>query len=388
MIPLGLSSASLSQNLPELVPSPNIPAGLMQKDFDHPGIFTTHNPSSVTLKAIISVPFLPTPSLTQPMRRILDVSSPTLSSDGSFNPFLLVHVSVSGGVFNVQANLDDSNESDFRRVRLGDLKLLKEVATQAIVKYQDIPHKKTGVVKRRVPQVVGVRRIHQARVIGMQENFTAVVYEEQREEFRQTSFPDSIIRCNFKHPSQGLIYNDGLIPLDEFRQMHKQSPLVSAFVEHEIALFLTGTMLWIRVSTGQLCIEVNDNEEQDISRLPIRRKHGSIPGVHFTSDINLEEEILSNMSLDDIHQIFCYWWNQIEISDPGTILLGSLSWPTTSCAHQFNPFSEISLSDSLGLLDVHVENWEYFQVDSSFPNEGLVTLLNGWTRYNSPLFNL
>jgi hypothetical protein len=62
-------------------------------------------------------------------------------------------------------------------VRLGDLKLVKEVATQAIVGYREIAHKRTGVVKRRVPEVVGVRRIHQARVIGMQEDFTAVVYE-------------------------------------------------------------------------------------------------------------------------------------------------------------------------------------------------------------------
>ncbi|KAJ7279259.1 hypothetical protein C8J57DRAFT_1302700 [Mycena rebaudengoi] len=91
------------------------------------------------------------------------------------------------------------------------------------------------------------------------------------------------------------------------------------------------------------------------------------------------------MSLHDIHKIFCNfsWQTLIEISDPGTILLGSLSWPTASCIHLFNPFSEISLLDSLGLPDVDVDNWEvadsYMQGSSSL-HEGLVILPNGWTR--------
>ncbi|KAJ7279280.1 hypothetical protein C8J57DRAFT_1712399 [Mycena rebaudengoi] len=91
------------------------------------------------------------------------------------------------------------------------------------------------------------------------------------------------------------------------------------------------------------------------------------------------------MSLHDIHNIFCYsgQYNQIEISDPGTILLGSLSWPTASCVHLFNPFSEISLSDSLGFPDVGVHGWEVtdsYMQGSSSPHKGLVILPNGWTR--------
>ncbi|KAJ7279311.1 hypothetical protein C8J57DRAFT_1464768 [Mycena rebaudengoi] len=224
------------------------------------------------------------------------------------------------------------------------------------------------------------------------------------------------------------------MPLHEFRQMHQQSPLGSAYVEYEFALLCelnsgiiwysthslkaalnhwaevtgkwllfwdsyrnpqlrleTGTMLWICNSTGQLCIEVNDSEENYAHR-PI--PHGGSPissRVHLTSDINLEDKLLSNMSLHDIHNIFCHsgWQTLIEISDPGTILLGSLSWPTASCVHLFNPFSEISLLDSLGLPDVDVDGWEVtdsYMQGSSSPHEGLVILPNGWTRYDSLLF--
>jgi hypothetical protein len=62
-------------------------------------------------------------------------------------------------------------------VRWGDLNFLKDVATQNIVEYQDVCHKRTGVVKKRVPQVVGVRKIRHAHIFGSQETVTAVVYE-------------------------------------------------------------------------------------------------------------------------------------------------------------------------------------------------------------------
>ncbi|KAJ7242700.1 hypothetical protein C8J57DRAFT_1477395 [Mycena rebaudengoi] len=113
-------------------------------------------------------------------------------------------VSVSGGVFNVHANTNDSHESDFRHVRLGDLNLLNEVATQAIVEYQEIPHKRTGVVKPRVPEVVGVRRIHLAHVIGLQEDFTAVVYEGS--DFEKNSRSTGLMQNSVKSFGDGIIY--------------------------------------------------------------------------------------------------------------------------------------------------------------------------------------
>jgi hypothetical protein len=105
----------------------------------------------------------------------------------------------------------------------------------------------------------------------------------------------------------------------------------------------------------------------------------------------LEEKLLSNMSLDDIHTIFTAsgWGKPIEIVDPGTILLGSLSWPTSSCTHLFNPFSELSLSDGLGCPDVYAGGWKYadsYMQGSANSTEGPVVLPNGWTRYDSLLF--
>jgi hypothetical protein len=79
-------------------------------------------------------------------------------------------------------------------VRLGDLNLLKEVAIQNVVECRDVLNKRTGVVKRRAPVVVGVRRIHRARVIGMQEDFTVVVYEGS--DFEKASHITLLICCS------------------------------------------------------------------------------------------------------------------------------------------------------------------------------------------------
>ncbi|KAJ7207296.1 hypothetical protein B0H12DRAFT_439581 [Mycena haematopus] len=130
------------------------------------------------------------------------------------------NTTISGGVI-LQVNTndaDDSDENDFRRVRWGDINFLKAVTTQNIIEYHDVPHKRTGVAKKRVQRVVGVRRIHQAHIIGFHEDFTAVVYEgsefekhrayaEWREDLRHPSLVQLFgVTSSPRH--KALIYHD------------------------------------------------------------------------------------------------------------------------------------------------------------------------------------
>jgi hypothetical protein len=48
-------------------------------------------------------------------------------------------------------------------------------------------------VKRRVPKVVGFREVHQARIYGSQEEFTAVMY--QGSNFEKASYILVLVRC-------------------------------------------------------------------------------------------------------------------------------------------------------------------------------------------------
>jgi hypothetical protein len=83
-------------------------------------------------------------------------------------------------------------------IRFGDLNLLEEVGKQNVIEYRYVRHKKAGFVKRRVLTVVGVRKIHRARIIGMQELFTAVMYDSALFEqascvtWLQVSYPDTL----------------------------------------------------------------------------------------------------------------------------------------------------------------------------------------------------
>jgi hypothetical protein len=78
-------------------------------------------------------------------------------------------------------------------VRWGEINFLKDVITQDIVESQDVPHKRTGVVKKRVQRVVDVRKIRHARIYGNQEIVTAVVYEGS--EFEKVSKIPFISSC-------------------------------------------------------------------------------------------------------------------------------------------------------------------------------------------------
>jgi hypothetical protein len=71
----------------------------------------------------------------------------------------------------------------------------------------------------------------------------------------------------------------------------------------------TGVMTWIRLSTGQLCIEVTDGNERDHTEL-----NWSPPDPSPSLAINLmsgtgptlDQNLMSTMTLNGIHLILCY----------------------------------------------------------------------------------
>ncbi|KAJ7910045.1 hypothetical protein B0H13DRAFT_1877097 [Mycena leptocephala] len=119
---------------------------------------------------------LPPPKLTQDSP--MEPSRPPTMRQGLFNSCQNFTVSA-GSIFNIQGNMYSSvaDESDFAIIKLGHLNFLNEVGKQPIVEYRDILRARTGAVIRRVPVIVGLRRIYHTRIHGSQETFTAVVYE-------------------------------------------------------------------------------------------------------------------------------------------------------------------------------------------------------------------
>jgi hypothetical protein len=95
----------------------------------------------------------------------------------------------------------------------------------------------------------------------------------------------------------------------------------------------------------------------------------------------LYETLIARLTLDDIHHILSYrgQGHHIETPNPGTVLLGSLSWANSS-GSQFNPFSTISLSDP---QNVDTGSWNYGTTawGASFPFDGGLLFSHGWTRF-------
>jgi hypothetical protein len=125
---------------------------------------------------------------------------------------------------------------------------------------------------------------------------------------------------------------------------------------------------------------VDDSKAGYITNLSWERPGHSISGDLLISGIELEAKLLANMTLDDIHCIFAAssrrYFIQITAPGPGTILLGSLSWSPSEDPHVFNPCSDFSLSDSLGVADGASQGWQL--ADSS--KKLAITSLKGWTR--------
>ncbi|KAF7348835.1 hypothetical protein MVEN_01403500 [Mycena venus] len=331
---------------------------------------------------------------------------------------------VTGGTFNIQGHFNENND-DFRVIRLGDLNLLKEIDKQNVVEYRDIRRKRTGAFIRRVPVPVGVRRIHHARIFGSQETVTAVVYEgsgfrkhraqaEWREEFRHPTLVQLLGVASGSRGPKALIYNDELLPIDEVRKFHRLSALARGYLEYQMSKHFraavyhwaeaTGCLLvsggtgigsyslergvrtWIRMSTGQLCIEVNDEQETHPGQVRWRPYSDSTSfGINLT-DPNLDQELIAGMTLDDINHILAdrSQLHGIDVADPGTVFLGSLSWAIPTSSHAFHPYSEFPLSDHLRLSDVHVGGWEctdaYTLRAPSFWTDAHSISSTGWTR--------
>lgn len=152
-------------------------------------------------------------------------------------------------------------------------------------------------------------------------------------------------------------------------------------------------MMWLCISTGQLCLEVREDKEHEYQRLPWSSTHGPNPlDIDLTSDPNWDQRILSRITLDDIHRILCNtgYWTPMRISGAGIVLLGSLSCRNSTTSDHFDPFSKFALSDSLESADLYSSAWKCsYRGDGPSPEvkegDGDVSF-GGWTRCVSGTF--
>ncbi|KAF7330725.1 hypothetical protein MSAN_02445100 [Mycena sanguinolenta] len=218
-------------------------------------------------------------------------------------------------------NLPPEQLSDFQTIRLGDLKLVRDVRLS--------PESSTV---HRQSRGVGVRRIYHAEIRRDPGPVTVAIYQGDgaEEEWRQHVARYESIR----HPNivqlyglvstkglYAMIFHDELIPYVQFRRRFQHSPILSTYIigycarefweaiNYMYDVFRKSSedydspSVWIRPSTGELCLDLVPGGEK-IARLA-RWWNTHVPRLENVSLDAPESEdmIISSLSEDQYHQL-------------------------------------------------------------------------------------
>ncbi|KAJ6539862.1 hypothetical protein DFH09DRAFT_69545, partial [Mycena vulgaris] len=318
---------------------------------------------------------------------------------------------ISGGVFNavVHHNMAEPRpKSGFRSIRMGDLHLLSETKQFNMVQVRAVRRRKTGRVLRYEPQTIGMRTIYRARIFGSPEIVTAVVYNgAQSDQWRETICGAPGIR----HPNifqlfgvasahdgvHTLIYHDDFLPITEVWKKNRELPFASCYAEYsmqnELAdarsywLRVTGQLLvpkqytvWIRRSTGRLCLDVSPPHSHFEVGCELAWKTGPrlAPDLSMLSPVNMDAHSLTGgLQLGDIDIILGHLphWKASLLITPGSISVGSVLETHHDGAQAGGIFELACLPGN---------RTEFFSWDE-WPGDFNAELMrNGWTRFDLP----
>jgi hypothetical protein len=136
--------------------------------------------------------------------------------------------------------------------------------------------------------------------------------------------------------------------------------------------------VWIRLSTGKLCVDVGNGYE---SCLGIVRPwahpgpHSELPEIKL-ADNDLADKLLSTLELDDLYSMVAWFNTHLNSSPsmPGTITLPSICNPYGDRTHsKRDQFCAIPTAKHITHNDLYIDSWH----TSDLPLEVLPT---GWTR--------
>ncbi|KAF7337262.1 Kinase-like protein [Mycena sanguinolenta] len=208
---------------------------------------------------------------------------------------------------------------EFRTIRLGDLKLVKEVCLST----------ESGVVVRQ-SQGVGVRRIHPAEIRGDPGTVTVAMYQGDgaEDEWRQ----DVAKYASIRHPNimqlyglvnarrlRGMVFHDEVIPYAHFVHRFEHSPILSAYILGycttgfwEATNYIDNVIgpsrdfgslsVWIRPATGEFCLDLalggpRTNIEFVWHPHVLRLENVSLDAPHS------EDKIISGLSENQYHEL-------------------------------------------------------------------------------------
>ncbi|KAF7337146.1 hypothetical protein MVEN_02152600 [Mycena venus] len=292
-------------------------------------------------------------------------------------------------VTNVTFTASPAVPSDFRRIPLGDIDLLREIH----VDYN------SGIVDRHARMQVR-RRVHSARVEG--QSVTVVVYqgngadEEWRRDLEKhlSLWHPNIIQIYgtaSSHGKHATLYHDDLIPFQHFLDLYRHSPILTVYVfacgredfraasdyiysAFKKYLYHNDCTVWIRRSTGRLCAELTTPINVVILRETLDESP-SPRGVHYLRTSNTEAMVINMLTLEEYCDV-CFrnlsHWQDGDISLSIIVNVGAVIFlPEDDVLKHWVEIA--SLADA----EISVDSWFNHSKGNGEKLE------NGWTCFRS-----
>ncbi|KAF8212702.1 hypothetical protein K438DRAFT_1927996 [Mycena galopus ATCC 62051] len=304
--------------------------------------------------------------------------------------------SVCGGTFTTTNNYltAPSLPSDFRMIPLGDIKLLREIWVQ--------PH--PGTIDRRAGRH-GVRRVYSAKIAGRKSVLTVATYQGDGSE--QQWQRDLVTYASVRNPAivqlygaaasnniHATIFHDELIPLEGFLDHYRHSHILTVYIYAHCNIAFEGMRdyfysafrhwlfhdectLWIRRSTGRLCVDLVPGSTM-LSWRTYSHEISRHQGLHSMVAQNSVAMAIDSLTLDQYHEIS--YWEQAQrhstsILPPMTVKLGTVV--ACSGGHRLKDLTEIAFLPSVD--QDYVPHW-------NMSGQEVATLRgDGWVRYHISL---
>ncbi|KAJ7336163.1 hypothetical protein DFH08DRAFT_939242 [Mycena albidolilacea] len=238
-------------------------------------------------------------------------------------------------------------KSDFSFVRFGDVNLLDEIDKCTVIECHRIG-------RRQTVKAVVTRRIYRAQISGCQGPMTVVAYDNSKSEQIRAKVQEA---RRHRHPFlaqlfgftcsvgvNALIYHDEMMTISQIETMHPQSALASFYIKHEMGRHIEAAQLyweettgkdannlpgtiWIRLSTGKLCLDIGDGVEFVWSiRAGLKYTPAGLPSFKLTEN-ELHIKLLHVLKPNEFHAMFAHPWRQ-NIKYNLSSSIESLSFPS------------------------------------------------------------
>ncbi|KAF8133578.1 hypothetical protein K438DRAFT_1883799 [Mycena galopus ATCC 62051] len=298
---------------------------------------------------------------------------------------------VSGGTFTNITNNHSSAPTllppDFRIVPLGDIDLRREIQW-------DHDHSVPRLRERH-----SVRRVYSAKIDGRKRTVTVALY--QGDNAKETWREDVKKYMAARHPNivqlwgvtdsnnlQGTIFNDDLVPLEQFVNLHKDShfAMVHLYASSGVQDYFISTFghrledydctFYMRRSTGRFCADLIPSEIW-----PFRsRERGSTLAIDSLRALNTESAVTEYLTILQYHEI-CRWIlclpRFMSISSRGSI--SEQSWP------QLIDISALTIEIAIlphMVVELDSRRWSIPECYSPYKAVDGDLMENGWTRFS------